>query len=596
MKKSIIFKGALAIAVAGMMTACSSDYLELQPVDSVTSDLVFSNTELAAGAINSICQAMFMQQANTQSTGGYPAGKGAGEAYIMTLQGDAFGPDYNLQHLIMFSSGEFVRGEWMSNPRDYFSSAPYGYLYMLVGQANAILDNIDGAEESVEGQRDLVKAEALTFRAHAYTRLLQMFGPRWEDSANGENKCIVLRTKYGSEPLPLASMNDVLNQIYADLTEATTLFAKPEVAALPRPNLSTPNINVAYGVWARAALLKQDWQTAYDAAKNARQGHTIMSAEEWCGGFMEATDDYMWTNTLDVLDYPALSNWAMYNTCNGYMVVFNWKLGAGAIDMGLYRQLDEKDIRRSRFLTPDKITKVTGIPNPDTCWCSSNFVVPIGQSAMNVYQAMDKSDPMYRKKLNWVAAINKWIVNATPKAPSYATAEMVPAYTNPDGPLPKDTYYQFGAQLKFYNGDREKNFYQYPYMRSTEMLLTMAEAAYMMGNTGEAQTLISELMSKRIEGFTSCTKTGQDLLDEIRLQRRIELWGEGTTFFDFKRWNIPMVRKAWVEGDPEVGNISAEASCVWAPNANHHWVRMIPQAEYEYNDAIDLNELNYLNE
>lgn len=596
MKKNIIFKGALAIAVAGMMTACSSDYLELQPLDSVTSEVVFSNTELAAGAINSICQAMFMQQANTQQTGGYPAGKGAGEAYIMTLQGDAFGPDYILQHLNMFNSGEFVRGEWMSNPRDYFSSAPYGYLYMIVGQANAILDNIDAAEETTLGQRDLVKAEALTFRAHAYTRLLQMFGPRWEDSANGENKCIVLRTKYGSEPLPLSSMNDVLNQIYADLTEATTLFAKPEVAALPRPNLSTPDINVAYGIWARAALLKQDWQTAYDCAKNARKGHTIMTAEEWCGGFMEATDDYMWTNTLDVLDYPGLSNWAMYNTCNGYMVIFNWKIGAGAIDMGLYRQLDEKDIRRTRFLTPDKITKVTGITNPDTCWCSSNFVVPIGQSAMNVYQSLDKSDPMYRKKLNWVAAINKWLVNQTPKAPSYATGDMVPAYTNPDGALPKDTYYQFGAQLKFYNGDREKNYYQYPYMRSTEMLLTMAEAAYMLGNTGEAQSLIGELMSKRIEGFTSCTKTGQDLLDEIRLQRRIELWGEGTTFFDFKRWNIPMVRKSWQEGDPMTGNVSAEAACVWQPNANHHWVRMLPQAEYEYNDAIDLSELDYLNQ
>lgn len=590
MKKNIFIKGALAIAVAGMMTSCSSDYLELTPLTNVTTAQVFENTELAAGAVNSICQAMFMQQANSQSTGGYPAGKGAGEAYIMTLQGDAFGPDYNLQHLQMFNSGEFVRGEYMANPRDYFASAPYGYLYMIVGQANAILDNIDGAEEKVEGQRDLIKAEALTFRAHAYTRLLQMFGPRWEDSANGENKCIVLRTTSGSEALPLSSMNEVLDQIYSDLNEATTLFAKPEVAAQPRPNISTPDITVAYGILARAALLKQDWQTAYNAAKNARQGHTIMTAEQWCGGFIEANDDYMWTNTTDVLDYPALSNWAMYNTCNGYMVIFNWKIGAGAIDMGLYRQLDEKDIRRSRFLTPDKISDSMA-----SNWYSADFVTPVGSTGMNLYQAMDKKDPLYRAKLNWVSALNKWLVNQTPKSPSFDSDPLVPAYTNPDGALPTDTYYQFGAQVKFYCANREKDMYQYPYMRSTEMLLTMAEAAYMMGNTTEAQSIIGELMSKRIEGFTSCTKTGQDLLDEIRLQRRIELWGEGTTFFDFKRWNLPMVRKSWIEGDPETGNVLPVAACVWNPNEKHHWVRMLPAAETEYNERVDLSELDYLN-
>lgn len=591
MKKNIIIKGALAIAVAGLMTSCSSDYLELQPLTSTTTAQVFSTTELAAGAVNSICQAMFIQQNNSNSTGGYPAGKGAGEAYIMTLQGDAFGPDYNLQHLQMFNSGQFVRGEFMASNRDYFGYAPYGYLYMIVGQANAILDNIDGAEETIEGQRDLVKAEALTFRAHAYTRLLQMFAPRWADAANGERKCIVLRTHSGSEGLPLSTMNEVLDLIYSDLTEATTLFSKPEVAALPRPNISTPDINVAYGIWARAALLKEDWQTAYDAAKNARKGHTIMTAEQWCGGFMEANDDYMWTNTTDPLDFSVLSNWAMYNTCNGYMVVFNWKIGAGAIDMGLYRQLDEKDIRRSRFLTPDKLAS-TMAEN----WYSADFVTPVGSTAMNLYQAMDKKDPLYRKKLNWVSALNKWIVNQTPQNPSYCSEALVPAYTNPDGALPTDTYYQFGAQLKFYCADRAKDYYQYPYMRSTEMLLTMAEAAYMMGNISDAQSLIGELMSKRIEGFTSCTKTGQDLLDEIRLQRRIELWGEGTTFFDFKRWNIPMVRKAWKEGDPMTGNVMQDAACVWNPSDNHRWVRMIPYVETDYNDRIDLSELDYLNE
>ncbi len=48
--------------------------------------------------------------------------------------------------------------------------------------------------------------------------------------------------------------------------------------------------------------------------------------------------------------------------------------------------------------------------------------------------------------------------------------------------------------------------------------------------------------------------SGEELLAEIRKTRKIELWGEGHSWFDQKRWSLPITRRHWVEGDSESGN------------------------------------------
>src|SRR5690606_33924200 len=77
------------------------------------------------------------------------------------------------------------------------------------------------------------------------------------------------------------------------------------------------------------------------------------------------------------------------------------------------------------------------------------------------------------------------------------------------------------------------------HFRSSEMYLVEAEAKYFQNESAaEIQQLLEELTqtSGRDPGYT-CTKTGTDLLNEIKLYRAIELWGEGFDWFDMKRWN-----------------------------------------------------------
>lgn len=84
----------------------------------------------------------------------------------------------------------------------------------------------------------------------------------------------------------------------------------------------------------------------------------------------------------------------------------------------------------------------------------------------------------------------------------------------------------------------------YIYLRNTEFYLTKAEAlARQGGKDGDAQQVLYDLNSVRDPSYVKSTKTGQDLIDEILLYRRIELWGDGVASFDMARNGIGLNRK-----------------------------------------------------
>lgn len=99
-------------------------------------------------------------------------------------------------------------------------------------------------------------------------------------------------------------------------------------------------------------------------------------------------------------------------------------------------------------------------------------------------------------------------------------------------------------------------------MRVSEMYLIKAEAAaHIAGKEGEAQDLLKTLRDARLrEGATptvKSTNTGDALLQEIWLERRKELWGEGFSLTDIIRNQQTVERKEFTcyakldeNGDP----------------------------------------------
>ncbi len=123
-----------------------------------------------------------------------------------------------------------------------------------------------------------------------------------------------------------------------------------------------------------------------------------------------------------------------------------------------------------------------------------------------------------------------------------------------------------------------ENVVNWKVLRTGEMYLIRAEARALQGGAKEVSGLadLNELRAARITGYTSAVLTGQALLDEIALERRKELLGEGHRWFDLKRTTRMINRTDAVQ---------TSTKTTLAPTARE-WVWPIPQAEIDANPNI----------
>jgi hypothetical protein len=83
----------------------------------------------------------------------------------------------------------------------------------------------------------------------------------------------------------------------------------------------------------------------------------------------------------------------------------------------------------------------------------------------------------------------------------------------------------------------------YVYMRMEEMYLLNAEANAKLGLDVPARSKLTDLLSKRLTNYLYVDLlSGQALKDEIYLQTRIELWGEGKSYLAMKRDKATITR------------------------------------------------------
>lgn len=563
MKNNIFVKGLAGVLMLGSLASCSSDYLTIEPETSVVTSTVTSSVEAAELGIIGLCRSMYQ----AYDIGSVNLRFFNGEATIMTFYGDVFGPDY-YNALWADMGADFMKWGYFQDNTTWIPAMVWMYSYNLINQANVILEGIDNASGDVN-TRDFIKAQTLTMRAHAYWRLLQVYAPRWEDSNNGEELCVVLRTTPGTGDAPLASMKDILKLIYDDLDTALELYAS---SGQKRTEIWEPDADIARGVYARVALLRHDWPKAQSMASAARKNYPIMTAEEYQGGFANPNGEWMWCNANEVMDQMVgYYSWGALYACNGAYVSY-WGMGCGAISIDLARQLDENDIRGDLYWIPRNLDKIDrGLRGPlrEEHFWSTRCCDPANMN-MNAMQ------------LNMTRSIAAWGEDKVPNGDddTFGTPYKQEGESNGGDKF----IIPFGAQYKFWGIGTYSNS-SVPFMRGAEMALTEAEAAYYAGDMAAARAALEDVNKMRIQGYT-CTSSGNDLLEEIRLCRRIELWGEGQTWFDFKRWKIPMETRAWVEGDPTSGNFPAQIAARHEVTDKDGWRMCLPMSETQYNNGL----------
>ncbi len=166
--------------------------------------------------------------------------------------------------------------------------------------------------------------------------------------------------------------------------------------------------------------------------------------------------------------------------------------------------------------------------------------------------------------------------------------DMIPAtdyrkklFNNAEG---DPTALQVGGQYPYASrkfGYADSWLQDYTFMRNSEMVLIEAEAYARLGNGGQAATVLGKLMSQRDPSWNSSNVTVEDVL----LQRRIELWGEGFSYFDLRRNGLGVDRR--YEGT----NHSAAAQYAFVAH-QPSWNFQIPQREMQNNSNITEDEQN----
>jgi hypothetical protein len=289
---SNLMLSAVALASLTLTTACDSSYLETVPTESVSPATAVGTTDNAYKTLNGV--ALIMTTQHSPYSQGF-----CGENYIMIRTEEYPGDNYNYNYYANGWSPLF-NGTFNTETSRVYNHYIWYYYYQLISNANTIICNIDNATGE-EADRNFIKASALTFRAFAYEKLARYYCKRWVDSNNGATQGLVLRLDESTGSLPYSTLAETYAQIYKECETAISLF---KASGLNRASSEVwiPNINVAYAVYARAALNRLDYATALTNAKLAEDGYPLMSNSDYVAGFMKPTSEWIFGSYGDATE------------------------------------------------------------------------------------------------------------------------------------------------------------------------------------------------------------------------------------------------------------------------------------------------------
>ena len=367
------------------------------------------------------------------------------------------------------------------------------FYYKYIQSANQVLAAVDTT--SMTDAQAGYYAVASTFRALANLEAGQMFEYKPTDvtpnrtNADGNDIYeltipIMTETMTGEEAKknPRVSKDTLVAFIEKDLNVAERLIPNYE-----RDSKVMPDLSVVYGLKARLYLWAERWSEAAQYARLAidEGGYSPVTSSQWqdpITGFNTANQAWMWDIEMTAEDAAVktgIIHWAAY-MCNETDYGYT---GAGAYNMigaSLYDKISDRDFRKLSFVAPTS-------------------------SALSGKETFTNEDDR----------------------------DILPTY----------------AGLKFRSGSGEisnhlvSGVVAIPTMRVEEMYFIEAEAVAHQDPAAGAALLNTFMQNYRNANYNCTAKTEDEVVDAIFLQKRIEFWGEGIVYFDYKRLNKPVVRR-----------------------------------------------------
>ncbi|RYE36279.1 MAG: RagB/SusD family nutrient uptake outer membrane protein [Sphingobacteriaceae bacterium] len=496
MKRKYIYSFCAMMIASITISSCKKEFLETVPTDQVAAASVFTTTTNAAAAMNGVYRLMYIQYADQ--------GQG-GESSVM-IDMDMLGEDL---------VNPTVGNSWFINMYRYVDTRNvsaaqtafvYRYYYRLISNVNAIIEGIETAT-GTDAEKSAIRGEALTIRAYAHFKLVQLYAERYAAGGANTQLGIPINITTAVQKLPRSTVAEVYTQINKDLDAAITNLSN----APARLNKSHINLSVAQGMKARVALTMQNYALAATLAVQARTnalpgGIGLMSNTDYLAGFNNLTNsEWMWGINQIADQGTFFYSFFAYMSVNFNST--NIRSNPKCINSSLYDQIATTDVRKNLW---DPTAKNTA------------FAVP-----------------------------------------------------------PSGTRFPY-MNRKFLANSSSNSYGDLPFMRLAEIYLIEAEANARQGKDADAQTALYTLAVKRNLSYVKSTNTGTNLINEIMLQRRSELWGEGFRFTDLKRLNLPLNRNG-------ANHVASVAVVFDIPIGDQRWQWLFPQDEINANNLIVQN-------
>lgn len=337
----------------------------------------------------------------------------------------------------------------------------------------------------------------------------------------------------------------------------------------------------AYGYF----YLAQFYATDYDPAAEILPVYTDPTQPNQPKSTTQVVYDLIVKDLTDAISLLETFERTAKNQINKYvaegLLAYTYAAMGGNANYILAKDLTADIIANGGFTLMDQTEVVyTGNPaiggfnnisNPEWMW-GVDITTDNGLDLVSWWGQMDR----YTYSYQWAGdrkAIDKGLYDAIP-----ATDVRKGQFNS----LTTSSYYLV-AQNKFYDparldGTQRTVITDYVYMRAAEMYLLNAETAAKSADEPTARTSLKALLTLRVTDPSYVDAlTGQDLLDEIYLQTRIELFGEGKSYLAMKRNQATIVRGT--------NHLSHKGESI--PYNDPRLTFSIPQSEIQNNPFIE---------
>ena len=475
-----IFKFACA-ALLGM-TLATSCIEEVDPTSVATDPQILGSSQAQAALVSGIPATM--NEYSSFSANGYHYAFGYSSIGIMLdlMCNDMSTPAHYYEWYDAWFTNQYLGQDYI------YAQYVWTYLTGLLFNIN----NVIGVIEPINTEAKHYLGIAHAYRAMARLDIGQMYEFKANPYTDSIQKGVNIEgltipdlrenmTEDDTRNNPRITKEALLEDIKADLD-----LAIEYLDGYARTQPSYPTLAVAYGLKARMHLWEENYAAAKEAAQTAisLSGCTPLTEAQWTDpktGFNDYDSNNSWMWATSLTSESNLVKTSLLNFSSWMATETNFGY-AGINGGGCYRTADAKFYDR--------------IPNSD-----------------------------FRKK-SWVPKSNSKL---EVKFLDGFSAENIPAL----------------ASIKFRPGQGEPSDYliaaatDYPLMRVEEMYLIVAECD---ARNGDASSIESFMTTYRNPNYTCLATTAEELVEEVMFQKRVELWGEGRIFYDYKRLALPINR------------------------------------------------------